>query len=112
MKERSKIFVPVSTDSMTAFILQNLSLKSNEGPLIFEQTPETNPDGRFLVERTQLMQFINAYIREKSLRKDGFIELDEQLKPLFHTYLGGDFSKKVNSKSVMRVISHHVEKKA
>jgi hypothetical protein len=111
-KERSKIFVPVSTDSMNQFIQKNLTLTTNDGKQIFEQTPETNPDGRFLVERTQLMQFINAYIREKSLRKDGFIELDEQLKTVFHAYLNGDFSKKVNSTSVMSIISYHLEKKA
>jgi hypothetical protein len=58
------------------------------------------------------MQLINAYIRDKSLRKDGFIELDAQLKPLFHTYLEGDFSRKVDSKSVFCIPSHHLEKKA
>jgi hypothetical protein len=97
---------------MNQFIQQNLTLKTNDGNQIFEQTPETNPDGRFLVERTQLMQLIHAYIREKSLRKDGFIELDAQLKPLFHTYLEGDFSRKVDSKSVICILSHHLEKKA
>ena len=111
-KTRAPIFVPVSTDSMTEFIQTNLTLNTNDGNRIFEQTPETNSNGRFLVERTQLMQFIHAYIREKSLRKDGFVELDEQLKPLFHAYLEGDFSKKIDSKSVMRVLRHHLEKKA
>jgi len=111
-KTRAPIFVAVSTDSMNQFIQQNLTLKTNDGNKIFEQTPETNPDGRFLVERTQLMQLIHAYIREKSLRKDGFIELDAQLKPLFHTYLEGDFSRKVDSKSVICILSHHLEKKA
>jgi hypothetical protein len=111
-KTRAQIFVAVSTDSMNQFIQQNLTLKTNDGNQIFEQTPETNSNGRFLVERTQLMQLIHAYIREKSLRKDGFIELDAQLKPLFHTYLEGDFSKKVDSKSVICILSHHLEKKA
>ena len=111
-KTRAPIFVAVSTDSMNQFIQKNLTLKTNDGKQIFEQTPETNSDGRFLVERTQLMQLIHAYIREKSLRKDGFIELDAQLKPLFNTYLEGDFSKKVDSKSVICILSHHLEKKA
>ncbi len=111
-KTRAPIFVAVSTDSMNQFIQQNLTLKTNDGNQIFEQTPQTNSDGRFLVERTQLMQLIHAYIREKSLRKDGFIELDALLKPLFHTYLEGDFSKKVDSKSVICILSHHLEKKA
>jgi len=111
-KTRAHIFVAVSTDPMNQFIQQNLTLKTNDGKQIFEQTPETNSEGRFLVERTQLMQFIHAYIREKSLRKEGFIELDAQLKPLFHTYLEGDFSKKVDSKSVICILSHHLEKKA
>ena len=109
---RAPIFVPVSTESMTQFIQNNLTLTTNDGNRIFEQTPEKNSDGRFLVERTQLMQFIHAYIREKSLRKEGFIELDEQLKPLFHTYLEGNFSKKVDNKSVMSVLKDHLEKKA
>jgi hypothetical protein len=112
MKTRAPIFVAVSTDSMDQFIKQNLDLTTNDGNKIFEQTPETNSDGRFLVERTQLMQLIHAYIREKSLRKDGFIELDALLKPLFHTYLEGDFSRKVDSKSVICILSHHLEKKA
>lgn len=112
MKTRAPIFVAVSTDSMNQFIQQNLTLKTNDGNQIFEQTPETNSNGRFLVERTQLMQLIHAYIREKSLRKDGFIELDALLKPLFHTYLEGDFSRKVDSKSVICILSHHLEKKA
>jgi len=111
-KERAKNIVPVSTDSMNQFIQNNLTLTTNDGNQIFEQTPETNSDGRFLVERTQLMQFIHAYIREKSLRKEGLIELDEQLKPLFHTYLEGDFSKKVDNKSVMSILKDHLEKKA
>jgi hypothetical protein len=111
-KTRAPIFVAVSTDSMNQFIQKNLTLTTNDGKQIFEQTPETNPDGRFLVERTQLMQLIHAYIREKSLRKEGLIELDAQLKPLFHTYLEGDFSKKVNSTSVICILSHHLEKKA
>jgi len=111
-KTRAPIFIAVSTDSMNQFIQNNLILTTNDGKQIFEQTPEKNSDGRFLVERTQLMQFINAYIREKSLRKDGFIELDEQLKTVFHAYLNGDFSKKVNSTSVMSIISYHLEKKA
>ena len=111
-KTRAPIFVAVSTDSMNQFIQQNLDLTTNDGNKIFEQTPETNSDGRFLVERTQLMQLIHAYIREKSLRKDGFIELDAPLKPLFHTYLEGDFSRKVDSKSVICILSHHLEKKA
>jgi hypothetical protein len=111
-KTRPPIFVAVSTDSMNQFIQNNLTLTTNDGKQIFEQTPETNSDGRFLVERTQLMQLIHAYIREKSLRKDGFIELDAPLKPLFHTYLEGDFSKKVDSKSVICILSHHLEKKA
>jgi hypothetical protein len=111
-KTRTPIFVAVSTASMDEFIKDNLTLKTNDGKQIFEHTPERNSDGRFLVERTQLMQLINAYIRDKSLRKDGFIELDAQLKPLFHTYLEGDFSKKVDSKSVFCIPSHHLEKKA
>jgi hypothetical protein len=111
-KTRTPILVAVSTDSMDEFIKDNLTLKTNDGKQIFEHTPERNSDGRFLVERTQLMQLINAYIRDKSLRKDGFIELDAQLKPLFHTYLEGDFSKKVDSKSVFCIPSHHLEKKA
>jgi hypothetical protein len=111
-KTRAPIFVAVSTDSMNQFIQQNLTLTTNDGKQIFEQTPETNSDGRFLVERTQLMQLIHAYIREKSLRKDGFVELDAPLKPLFHTYLEGDFSRKVDSKSVICILSHHLEKKA
>ena len=112
-KIRSPIFVAVSTDSMNQFIKNNQDLKTNDGKQIFEQTPEINTDGRFLVERTQLMQLIHAYIRDKSLRKkEGFIELDEQLKPLFHTYLEGDFSKKVNNKYVICILSHHLEKKA
>ena len=111
-KTRAPIFVAVSTDPMNQFIEQNLTLKTNDGNQIFEKTPETNSNGRFLVERTQLMQLIHAYIREKSLRKDGFIELDALLKPLFHTYLEGDFSKKVDSKSVICILSHHLEKKA
>ena len=111
-KTRLPIFVAVSTDSMNEFIQQNLTLTTNDGKQIFEQTPETNSDGRFLVERTQLMQLIHAYIREKSLRKDGFVELDAPLKPLFHTYLEGDFSRKVDSKSVICILSHHLEKKA
>jgi hypothetical protein len=97
---------------MNQFIQNNLTLTTNDGKQIFEQTPETNSNGRFLVERTQLMQLIHAYIREKSLRKDGFIELDALLKPLFHTYLEGDFSKKVDSKSVICILSDHLEKKA
>jgi hypothetical protein len=111
-KERAKNIVPVSTDSMNQFIQNNLTLTTNDGKRIFEQTPETNSDGRFLVERTQLMQLIHAYIREKSLRKDGSVELDAQLKPLFHVYLEGDFSRKVDSKSVICILSHHLEKKA
>ena len=111
-KERAKNIVPVSTDSMNQFIQNNLTLTTNDGKRIFEQTPETNSDGRFLVERTQLMQLIHAYIREKSLRKDGSVELDAQLKPLFHAYLEGDFSRKVDSKSVICILSNHLEKKA
>jgi hypothetical protein len=111
-KTRSPIFVAVSTDSMNKFIQNNQTLTTNDGKRIFEQTPETNSDGRFLVERTQLMQLIHAYIREKSLRKDGSVELDAQLKPLFHAYLEGDFSKKVDSKSVICILSDHLEKKA
>jgi len=111
-KTRAPIFVAVSTDSMNQFIQNNLTLTTNDGNRIFEQTPETNSNGRFLVERTQLMQLIHAYIREKSLRKDGSVELDAQLKPLFHAYLEGDFSKKVDSKSVICILSHHLEKKA
>jgi hypothetical protein len=116
-KERTKLRVPVSTDSMTQFILQNLSLKSNDGPLIFEQTPERNSDGRLLVETTQLMQLIHAYIRDKSLKKkDCPIELDEQLKPLFSAYLekkkeDGIANPKLDSTSVMSVVHYHVEKK-
>ena len=116
-KTRSPIFVPVSTDSMTEFILQNLGLKSNNGPLIFEQTPERNLDGRLLVETTQLMQLIHAYIRDKSLKKkDCPIELDEQLKPLFSAYLlqkqkEGIANPKLDSTSVMSVVHYHVEKK-
>ena len=116
-KERSKILVPVSTDSMTKFILQNLGLKSNKGPLIFEQTPERNSDGHLLVETTQLMQLIHAYIRDKSLKKkDCPIELDEQLKPLFSAYLqkqkdDGIANPKLDSTSVMSVVHYHVEKK-
>jgi len=109
---RAPIFVPVSTESMTQFIQNNLTLTTNDGKLIFDQTPETNSDGSFLVERIQLMQLIHAYIREKSLRKGGFVELDEQLKPVFHAYLEGDFSRKVDSKSVMSVLKFHLEKKA
>ena len=117
MKERAKNFVPVSTDLMTSFIQQNQSLKSNDGNLIFEQTPETNSDGRFLVETTQLMQLIHAYIRENSLRKDKFIVLDSQLEPLFSAYFekqkeNGIVDMKPNSASVMSVIYDHVEKKA
>ena len=117
MKERAKNFVPVSTDLMTSFIQQNQSLKSNDGNLIFEQTPETNSDGRFLVETTQLMQLIHAYIRENSLRKDKFIVLDSQLEPLFSAYFEkqkekGIVDMKPNSASVMSVIYDHVEKKA
>lgn len=111
-KTRAPSFFAVSTDSMNQFIQQNLTLTTNDGKQIFEQTPETNSNGRFLVERTQLMQLIHAYIREKSLRKEGFIELDAQLKPLFHTYLEGDFSRKVDSKSVICILSDHLEKKA
>ena len=111
-KTKTPIFVAVSTDSMDEFIKENLNLITNDGNKIFKQTPERNSDGRFVVERTQLMQLINAYIRDKSLRKDGFIELDAQLKPLFHTYLEGDFSRKVDSKSVFCIPSHHLEKKA
>lgn len=111
-KTRAPIFVAVSTDSMNQFIQNNQTLTTNDGKRIFEQTPETNSDGRFLVERTQLMQLIHAYIREKSLRKDGSVELDAQLKPLFHAYLEGDFSKKVDSKSVICILSDHLEKKA
>ena len=111
-KTRAPIFVAVSTDSMNEFIQKNLTLTTNDGKQIFEQTPKTNSNGRFLVERTQLMQLIHAYIREKSLRKEGFIELDAPLKPLFHTYLEGDFSRKVDSKSVICILSHHLEKKA
>ena len=117
-KERSKILVPVSTDSMTEFILKNLGLKSNKGTLIFEQTPERNSDGHLLVETTQLMQLIHAYIRDKSLKKkDCPIELDEQLKPLFSAYLqkqkeDGIVDAKLDSTSVMSVVHHHVEKKS
>ena len=118
-KERAKKFipVPVSTDLMTLFIQQNQFLKSNDGNLIFEQTPETNSDGRFLVETTQLMQLIHAYIRENSLRKDKFIVLDSQLEPLFSAYFErqkekGIVDMKPNSASVMSVIYDHVEKKA
>lgn len=117
-KERAKILVPVSTDSMNEFIQQNLGLKSNKGPLIFEQTPERNSDGRFLVETTQLMQLIHAYIRDKSLKKkDCPIELDEQLKPLFSDYLqkqedDGIVDVKIDSTSVMSVVHYHVEKKS
>ena len=116
-KERAKKFVPVSTDSMTSFIQLNQTLKSNEGNLIFEQTPETNSDGRFLVETTQIMQLINAYIRDNSLRKNGSIELDEQLKPLFSAYFqrqeeNGIIDAKSDSASVMSIIYDHVEKKS
>jgi hypothetical protein len=116
-KIRSPIFVPVSTDSMTEFIEQNLDLKTNKGTPIFEQTPERNSDGRLLVETTQLMQLIHAYIRDKSLKKkDCPIELDEQLKPLFSAYLqkqeeAGITDPKLDSTSVMSVVHHHVEKK-
>lgn len=110
-KPRAPIFVPVTTDSMNQFIQNNQTLTTNDGKRIFEQTPEKNSDGGFLVERIQLMQLIHAYIRDKSLRKDGSVELDEQLKPLFHAYLEGDFSKKVDSKSVMSVLKFHLEKK-
>ena len=117
-KIRSPIFVPVSTDSMTEFIEQNLDLKTNKGTPIFEQTPERNSDGRLLVETTQLMQLIHAYIRDKSLKKkDCPIELDEQLKPLFSAYLqkqeeAGIADPKLDSTSVMSVVHHHVEKKS
>ena len=117
-KERSKNLVPVSTDSMTEFIRQNLDLNTNKGTRIFEQTPERNSDGRFLVETTQLMQLIHAYIRDKSLKKkDCPIELDEQLKPLFSAYLqkqeeAGIADPKLDSTSVMSVVHHHVEKKS
>jgi len=116
-KTRAPIFVAVSTDSMTAFIQQNQSLKTNDGKQIFEQTPETNSDGRLLVETSQLMQLIHAYIRDKTLRKDKFIELDSQLKPLFSAYFqrqeeNGIIDSKADSASVMQVIYDHVEKKA
>jgi hypothetical protein len=117
-KTRAPIFVAVSTDSMNQFIQQNLTLKTNDGDQIFEQTPETNSNGRFLVETTQLMQLIHAYIRDKSLKKkDCPIELDEQLKPLFSTYLQkqkeeGVADPKLDSTSVMSVVHHHVEKKS
>ena len=116
-KERAKKFVPVLTDSMTSFIQQNQSLKSNDGNLIFEKTPDTNSDGRFLVETTQLMQLIHAYIRDKSLRKDKFIVLDSQLEPLFSAYFQkqkkeGIVDSKPDSASVMSVIYDHVETKA
>ena len=116
-KIRSPIFVPVSTDSMTEFIEQNLDLKTNKGTPIFEQKPERNSDGRLLVETTQLMQLIHAYIRDKSLKKkDCPIELDEQLKPLFSAYLqkqeeAGIADPKLDSTSVMSVVHYHVEKK-
>jgi hypothetical protein len=116
-KERAKKFVPVLTDSMNEFIQSNLTLKSNDGNLIFEKTPDTNSDGRFLVETTQLMQLIHAYIRDKSLRKDKFIVLDSQLEPLFSAYFQrqkkeGIVDSKPDSASVMSVIYDHVEKKA
>ena len=117
-KERAKMLVPVSTDSMNEFIQHNLELNSNKGTPIFEQTPERNSDGRFLVETTQLMQLIHAYIRDKSLKKkDCPIELDEQLKPLFSAYLqkqeeAGIADPKLDSTSVMSVVHHHVEKKS
>jgi hypothetical protein len=116
-KERAKKFVPVSTDSMTSFIKQNLDLKTNNGNPIFEQTPETNSDGHLLVETSQLMQLIHAYIREKSLRKDKSIELDSQLEPLFSAFFQrqekkGIVDSKPDSASVMSVIYDHVEKKS
>ena len=117
-KERAKMLVPVSTDSMNEFIQHNLELNSNKGTPIFEQTPERNSDGRFLVETTQLMQLIHAYIRDKSLKKkDCPIELDEQLKPLFSAYLqkqkdDGIVDVKIDSTSVMSVVHYHVEKKS
>jgi hypothetical protein len=116
-KERAKKFVPVSTDSMTSFIKQNLDLKTNNGNPIFEQTPETNSDGHLLVETSQLMQLIHAYIREKSLRKDKLIELDSQLEPLFSAFFQrqekkGIIDSKPDSASVMSVIYDHVEKKS
>lgn len=65
-KTRLPIFVAVSTDSMNEFIQQNLTLTTNDGKQIFEQTPETNSDGRFLVERTQLMQ-VNSCVYSREI---------------------------------------------
>ncbi len=116
-KERAKILVPVSTKGMNNFIQKNCTLKTNDGNLIFEDKPEKNSDGNFLVERTKLMQLIHAYIREKSLRNTypedkGRILLNDELKPLFSTYLDGDLDKRVDSTSIFSVLSNHLEKKA
>jgi hypothetical protein len=116
-KERAKILVPVSTKGMNNFIEKNYTLKTNDGSQIFEQKPEKNSDGNFLVERTKLMQLIHAYIREKSLRNTypedkGRILLNDELKPLFSTYLDGDLDKRVDSTSIFSVLSNHLEKKA
>jgi hypothetical protein len=102
----------VSTKEMNNFIENNYTLEYRDGTKIFEQKPEKNSDGNFLVEKTKLTKLIHEYITNKSLRNEGRIILNDELKPLFSKFLDGDFSKEVKNTSVFSVLSHNLEKKA
>ena len=110
--KRNQTPVIVSTKEMNDFIENNYTLAYSDGTKIFEQKPEKNSDGNFLVEKTKLMKLIHEYITNKSLRNKGHIILNDELKPLFSRYLDGDFNKEIGNTSIFSVLSHHLEKKA
>jgi hypothetical protein len=111
-KPRNQTPSVVSTKEMNNFIENNYTLEYSDGTKIFEQKPEKNSDGNFLVEKTKLTKLIHEYITNKSLRNGGRIILNDELKPLFSKFLGGDFSKEVKNTSIFSVLSHNLEKKA
>ena len=111
-KPRNQTPSIVSTKEMNNFIENNYTLEYSDGTKIFEQKPEKNSDGNFLVEKTKLTKLIHEYITNKSLRNGGRIILNDELKPLFSKFLGGDFSKEVKNTSIFSVLSHNLEKKA
>lgn len=111
-KPRNQTPSVVSTKEMNDFIENNYTLEYSDGTKIFEQKPEKNSDGNFLVEKTKLTKLIHEYITNKSLRNGGRIILNDELKPLFSKFLGGDFSKEVKNTSIFSVLSHNLKKKA
>ena len=111
-KIRNETLSVVSTKEMNDFIENNYTLEYRDGTKIFEQKPEKNSDGNFLVKKTKLTKLIHEYITNKSLRNEGRIILNDELKPLFSKFLNGDFSKEVKNTSIFSILSHNFEKKA